>query len=94
MTIPQASSLSPTCVGSGSVLHPPTLAAFGGMDESAHLHMPFAKCGFGKLAIRGMDGVAIFVDRRCVHTGDVGRFFITATPTAFGEHLTPPRRRA
>jgi hypothetical protein len=46
------------------VFHPPTLAAFGGMDESAHLHMPFAKGGFGKLAVRGMDAVAIFVDLR------------------------------
>jgi hypothetical protein len=44
---------------------------FGGMDESAHLHMPFAKCGFGKLALRGMDAVVIFVDPRCVHTDDV-----------------------
>jgi len=78
MTIP-TSSLSPTCIGSDSVLHPPTLAAFGGMDESAHLHMPFAKCGFGKLAVRGMDAVVIFVDPRCVHAGDVCRFLINAT---------------
>ena len=79
MTIPKGLSLSPTCIGSGSAFHPPTRAAFGGMDESAHLHMPFAKCGFGKLAIRGMDAVVIFVDPRCVHTGDVCRFLLNAT---------------
>jgi hypothetical protein len=91
-TIP-TSPLSPTCIGSDSVLRPPTLAAFGGMDESADLHMPFAKCGLGKLAVRGMEFVAIFVDPGCVHTDHVCRFVISATQPPWGERARRDARR-